>query len=54
MHNSGSMNDFKRHLGQPKKPLGACLTSISEVWYPLESIVIRSKCEAGAFRLWAK
>lgn len=53
MFNSGAMNDVKLRLGKHETPSGELCTSIHEVKYPPESIVIHSNCKVGAFKVWA-
>lgn len=51
MPNYCSMYDVELHFGQLKMQLDECASSVTEVSYPLESILISSHCNAGTFKV---
>lgn len=47
----GTMNDVNLHFGQPEAPSGQFAASICEVQYPLQCIMIHSKCKSGTSKV---
>lgn len=39
---------------EPKPASGESASTIHEVWYPLESIMICPNCKYGSFKVWAE